>query len=170
MARRFRGESTHKVDAKGRVSIPAPFRRVLEEGDPDWTEGLNPNLVLVYGGKSRDYIEGYTMRSMDEVDEQIAQLPRGSRRRRALELMFSGQSLQLSVDETGRLVLSPKLREKFSISSEAIFVATGDTFQIWEPSAYDDYVAALEDWVEEEVDDVDPLTLLDDTSLDGAEG
>ena len=107
---------------------------------------------------------------MDEVDEQIAEMPRGSRRRRALEHMFSGQSLQLSVDETGRLVLSPKLREKFSISSEAIFVATGDTFQIWEPSAYDDYVAALEDWVEEEVDDVDPLTLLDDTSLDGAEG
>ncbi|MCK4861351.1 MAG: cell division/cell wall cluster transcriptional repressor MraZ, partial [Rhodobacteraceae bacterium] len=32
MARRFRGKSVHKVDAKGRVSIPASFRRVLEEG------------------------------------------------------------------------------------------------------------------------------------------
>lgn len=170
MARRFRGESTHKVDAKGRVSIPAPFRRVLEEGDPDWHEGLNPNMVLVYGGKSRDYIEGYTMKSMDDVDEQISKLARGSRRRRALELMFSGQSLQLSVDETGRLVLSPKLREKFGIKSEAIFVATGDTFQIWEPSAYDVYVETLEDWVEGEVDDIDPLTLLDERSLDVAEG
>ena len=30
MARRFRGESHHKVDTKGRVSIPASFRRVLE--------------------------------------------------------------------------------------------------------------------------------------------
>ncbi len=170
MARRFRGESTHKVDAKGRVSIPAPFRRVLEEGDPDWTEGLNPNMVLVYGGKSRNYIEGYTMKSMDDVDDLIAGLQRGSQRRRALELMFSGQSVQLSVDETGRLVLSPKLREKINIKSEAIFVATGDTFQIWEPSAYDDYVTSLEDWVEEEVDDVDPLTLLDTSTLDGAEG
>lgn len=170
MARRFRGESTHKVDAKGRVSIPAPFRRVLEEGDPDWHEGLNPNMVLVYGGKSRNYIEGYTMKSMDDVDDLIAGLQRGSQRRRALELMFSGQSVQLSVDETGRLVLSPKLREKINIKSEAIFVATGDTFQIWEPSAYDDYVTSLEDWVEEEVDDVDPLTLLDTSTLDGAEG
>lgn len=165
MARRFRGESIHKVDGKGRVSIPAPFRRVLEEGDPDWTNGLNPNMVLVYGGKSRDYIEGYTMESMDDVDEQISALPRGSRRRRALELMFSGQSLQVVVDETGRLVLSLKLRDKIGIKSEAIFVATGDTFQIWEPSAYEIYVETLEDWIDGEVEDIDPLTLLDDTSL-----
>ena len=47
--RRFRGEAENKVDSKGRVSIPAPFRRVLEEGDPDWSNGVNPNFVIVYG-------------------------------------------------------------------------------------------------------------------------
>ena len=49
MTRRFRGESIHKVDGKGRGSIPAAFRRVLEEFDPEWTLGLNPNLIIVYG-------------------------------------------------------------------------------------------------------------------------
>jgi len=44
--RRFRGEAENKVDNKGRVSIPAAFRRILEEGDPDWSSGLNPNLLL----------------------------------------------------------------------------------------------------------------------------
>ena len=68
MARRFRGESVHKVDSKGRVSVPAPFRRVLEEGDPDWTPGANPNLVLVYGRMGRNCLEGYSMKSMEEVE------------------------------------------------------------------------------------------------------
>ena len=47
MSRRFRGESIHKVDGKGRVSIPAAFRRVLEEHDPDYALGLNPNLIII---------------------------------------------------------------------------------------------------------------------------
>ena len=168
MARRFRGESSHKVDLKGRVSIPAAFRRVLEDGDPDWEKGENPNVVLVYGGKSRDFIEGYTMESMGEVDDKIAALPRGSKRRRALEHLFSGQSVQLQVDETGRLVLAKKLRDKIGIVDEAVFVASGDTFQIWEPAAYAAHSTSLEDWIEDEADeDFDPLTLLDDDTTGG---
>ncbi|MGB5868767.1 MAG: hypothetical protein WBH04_01090, partial [Albidovulum sp.] len=57
VARRFRGSDTYKVDAKGRVSIPAPFRRVIESSDPDWKEGLRPNIVIVYGGKHQDWLE-----------------------------------------------------------------------------------------------------------------
>ena len=106
------------------------------------------------------------MKSMEEVDDKIAALPRGSKQRRALEHMFSGQSVQLSVDETGRLVLSPKLRDKIGIQAEAIFVATGDTFQIWEPGAYEEHAAAIEDWMEEEADDFDPLILLDMASAE----
>ena len=161
MARRFRGESVHKVDAKGRVSIPAPFRRVLEENDPDWTEGLTPNVILVYGDNSRKFLEGYSVTAMDEVDEKIASLPRGSRNRRMLERMFSGQAVQMQVDDTGRLVLSPKLREKVGITSEAFFIASGDTFQIWEPQAYEAQAAKFEDFYEEFDEDFDPLTLLD---------
>ncbi len=101
------------------------------------------------------------MTAMDDVDERIARLPRGSKNRRMLERMFSGQAVQMQVDDTGRLVLSPKLREKIGITGEAFFIAAGDTFQIWEPAAYDAQATQFEDLIEEFSEDFDPLTLLD---------
>lgn len=161
MARVFRGEGLHKVDGKGRVSIPALFRRVLEAGDPDWTEGLNPNIVIVYGDHRRKYLECYTMDAIAEVDERIAKMPRGSTPRRMLEHMFNGQSHPTSVDETGRLVLPAKLRAKIGLEGEAYFIATGDTFQIWNPETFDaEQRTRTEAWLEEMPEDFDPLTLL----------
>ena len=161
MARVFRGEGLHKVDAKGRVSIPALFRRVFEAGDPDYTEGLNPNLVIVYGDHRRQYLECYTMEAIAEVDRKIAKMQRGSTPRRMLEKLFNGQSFPTSVDETGRLVLPAKLRQKIGIDKDAYFIATGDTFQIWTPETYDEVEAArTEAWLEDQPEDFDPLTLL----------
>ncbi|MEL6522422.1 MAG: division/cell wall cluster transcriptional repressor MraZ [Pseudomonadota bacterium] len=162
MAVRFRGESHHKVDSKGRVSIPALFRRVLESGDPDWTDGLNPNLVIVYGPARQTYLECYTIEAINEVDDKIAAMPRGSQPRRMLERMFNGQSFPTNVDDTGRLVLPQKLREKIGLKSEAFFIATGDTFQIWNPDTFEaEEAAKAEEWLETFPEDFDPLTLLD---------
>jgi hypothetical protein len=100
------------VDSKGRVSIPALFRRVLERSDPNYTEGLNPELVIVYGDHRRNYLECYTISAIEEVDAKIDALPRGSMERRMLQRLFHGQSFPTVVDDTGRLVLPAKLRRR----------------------------------------------------------
>lgn len=161
MARMFRGESVHKVDGKGRVSIPAGFRRVLEDTDPAWTPDTNPRLVVVYGDKRRNYLECFTMAAMAEVDEKISALPRGSKGRRQLEILFTAQAYETAVDETGRLVLSAKLREKIGVTDSAYFMATGDTFQILSPDTYEAKMDEQGEWLDDLDDDVDPLTLLD---------
>ncbi|MEM1268158.1 MAG: division/cell wall cluster transcriptional repressor MraZ [Pseudomonadota bacterium] len=161
MARRFRGEWVHKVDAKGRVSIPAPFRRALEAGDPDWRDGEQPGLVLVYGRRAKACLEGYSVRSMDEVDDMISDLPRYSREREALERMINTQSIQLQVDENGRIVLSSKLRARAGLDKEAVFAGMGDKFQIWDPEAYAADQAQVDDWLTHATDADDPFALLD---------
>lgn len=162
MSRRFRGESHHKVDAKGRVSIPASFRRVIEAADPNWTTGLAPELVIVYGDHRRSYLECYTMEAIEEVDAKIDALPRGSRERKMLQRMFHGQSFPTTIDETGRLVLPAKLRNKIDLDKEAFFIAAGDTFQIWKPETYEaEELASTEEWLDELPEDFDPLEYLD---------
>ena len=168
VSRRCRGESQHKVDTKGRVSIPASFRRVLEASDPNWREGDTPELVIVYGDHRRSYLECYTVEAINEVDEKIASLPRGGTERKILQRLFQGQSLPTSVDETGRLVLPQKLREKIGLDKEAFFIAAGDTFQIWKPETYEqEELAKTEEWLDELPDDFDPLIYLDKVSGEG---
>ena len=133
----FRGESRNKVDSKGRMSIPAKFRRVLEAGDPEWKSGENPNLVIVYGGKTREFLEGFTVEAMDDVVSRIMKMPRGCKKRLALITLYLTQSLEVSVEETGRLVLPKEQRDKIGLDSMAFFAGKGDTFEIWNPETYD---------------------------------
>ena len=159
MAVRFKGESLNKVDSKGRVSIPAAFRRVLQAGDPTSDDGKPAGIVIVYG-LPEAYLECYTLEAMEDVDDRIAKLPRGSAKRRALEKIFSGQAHQTLVDEGGRLVLPPKCRDKLGLDGNAYFVAAGDTFQIWNPDTYEANDSdALIDALPE---GAHPLTLLDE--------
>jgi MraZ protein len=135
---------------------------VLEAGDPNWKSGESPELVIVYGDHRRNYLECYTMEAIDEVDDKIDAMPRGSKERKMLQRLFHGQSFPTAVDETGRLVLPAKLRQKIDLDAEAFFIAAGDTFQIWKPETYDTVERAKEEeWLDELPDDFDPLVYLD---------
>lgn len=157
----FRGESRNKVDSKGRMSIPAKFRRVLEAGDPDWKSGANPNLVIVYGGKTRDYLECFTVEAMNDVVGRIMKMPRGSKKRLALSNLYLTLSIDASVDDTGRIVLPKEQRDKIGLADMAVFAGKGDTFEIWNPETYEATQAeALE--ADDDFDpDADPSIYLD---------
>ncbi|MGB7271439.1 MAG: division/cell wall cluster transcriptional repressor MraZ [Albidovulum sp.] len=161
MARRFRGSETFKVDAKGRVSIPAPFRRVIEASDPEWKEGLRPNIVIVYGDEGQDWLEVYTMRAIEEIDDQIEDMQRGSTERLWLEELMHGQSIETAIDDDGRLVLPQKLREKIGLSNEAFFISAGDYFKIWKPDTYKEKASSrTRKLAEQHPEDFDPRSLL----------
>jgi MraZ protein len=159
--RRFRGESVHKVDQKGRVSVPAPFRRVLEEGDPDWQPGQNPTLVLIYGMPGGDCLEGYSVEGANRLDEKVSRLPTFSKQRRALERLLNTQSVYAQVDENGRIVLPQKLREQFGLDAEALFAGMGEHFQVWAPEAYRADMAAIDSWRDGLGEGEDPFDMLD---------
>lgn len=134
------------------MSIPAKFRRVLEAGDPDWKNGDNPNLVIVYGGKTRDYLECFTVDAMSDVVARILKMGRGTKKRIALSKLYLTQSIEASVDDTGRLVLPKEQRAKIGLDAMAFFAGKGDTFEIWNPPVYE----ALQQEQLEADDDFDP--------------
>lgn len=157
----FRGEERHKVDAKGRVSIPADFRAVLRAGDPECGADQNPRLILTYGPHLKGYLECYTVEAAEEVDRRIQRMPRGSKQRKQLQYFFNGHSKTFVIDDTGRIVLTQKLKEKIGLEGDAYFIATGDTFQIWDAGAFDDSMGStFEEELAEMPEDFDVMSML----------
>jgi MraZ protein len=167
LGRSFRGESVHKVDSKGRVSIPASFRRVLEEGDSDFPAHPNPQFVIVYGVMQGECLEGYTMAGMEKLDARIAELPPYSPERDELELMFNTKSLHVTLDDTGRMVLPARLREMAGIGEDAIFAGMNEKFQIWDPKSYEARQRGMEARIAERSGNGGPLAFLGRTTQAG---
>ena len=162
MSEAFRGEFTQKVDGKARVSIPAHFRRVLEAGDPDSTR---KRIVIVYGDERRNFAECYTVAGAQRLEAMIRRLPLGSVNRRLLERNMITLSVTLDIDDDGRIVLPPKVREKAGLSAadagEAVFAGALDTFQIWNPATYEaEILRAASDELAALPADMDILSLL----------
>jgi MraZ protein len=123
----FTSSSVHKVDGKGRVSVPALFRRVLEQGETPGTVILIPNLF------GSGCIEGFTQEYIDRIARRISKLPPFTQKRRQLERAFLANAIPMQLDETGRIVLSAQLKKAAGIGDTAKFVGMGESFQIWAP-------------------------------------
>lgn len=117
---------TNKVDAKGRVSLPAAFRNVVKDaGD---------NAVVLFPSFTDMALEGCTLAQMEIFGEIIDQLPPFSEERDALAASILGNSHHLSFDNEGRIKLPEELTQHAGIDGEAMFIGLGRKFQIWSPA------------------------------------
>ncbi len=163
MAEAFRGEFYQKVDSKARVSIPASYRRILEADDREFFDANGrARVYMVYGGKSRNFVECYSKAGADRLAEQIEAMEIGSKARERAERDLISRSAMIEVEPDGRLVLPPKVREKMGFlgddlsgGGEAAFAGTTNRFKLYRREVYD---AEMED--DDEDDDVDPLALV----------
>jgi MraZ protein len=160
MAEAFRGEFYQKVDGKARVSIPAAFRAVLNADDPQKTEKGLTRLVMVYGGKARNFVECYSKRGADELAAAIEAMDMGSPERVRAERDLISRSVMVDIDTDGRIVLPPRVREKMGFAgempteAEAAFAGFTNRFRLYRREVYEAELA------EDDADDTDPLTLV----------
>ena len=138
--------------------MPAPYRRVLSEGDPDGASEGGFQFVLVYSDRGKNCLEGYTIEGMDSIEERIDEMDEFSEEREYLENWLSGQSAYIPVEASGRCVLPEHIRKKIELSAgEIVFLGLGSRFQIW---AKDDYEAYKNGLSEKFKGDKNPLSML----------
>lgn len=147
---KFIGTTEAKVDSKGRVFLPAMFRRVLasslenngEEGVKDKTgsaevknsSGGEMSLIM-----RKDLFEDclvlYTEQTWEQrMNELTSRLSVWSRHDQALKRRFSADAEWLTLDNNGRMLLPKRYLKMAGIESEVTFIGMDDTIEIWASS------------------------------------
>ena len=130
----FLGSSTNTIDAKGRVSVPAPFRDVVDE-----------DAVYVWPSVHGGFLEGGGKALMQaiqsEIFERVAEGSLSPEAAEAQQMAVLGAARRLPYDKTGRMVLPEDMRNHADLGINATFVGLGNRFEIWEPGAHDDRMA-----------------------------
>ncbi len=128
---RFVSTYTNKIDAKGRVSIPAPFRSVLEQ------DGYAGGIYC-YPSLDAAALDGGGERLAQKIDGLLQGLPDYSEERDELSVALYGDVHVLSIDGDGRIILPQGLRAHANLDAQVTFVGLGDKFQMWHPETFQD--------------------------------
>jgi MraZ protein len=126
----FLSTYTNKIDKKGRVSVPAPFRSELERNQSSsFIIFPNPEQPCI-DAWDRDRIARYA-RDRDGFDPDSAEYATVS------HVLLT--SRQLAFDSEGRVNLPDDMIDAIGIGGEVIFAGLGETFQIWSAAEFEKY-------------------------------
>jgi len=125
---RFLSNATNRIDAKGRVSVPAAFRSVLAQRDIRDLYCFQDFVFPAINVGGPDLLERY--------ERQISAEDPFSPLANEMSLLVHGGGVFMKLDAEGRLMVTDFIREFTGIDSEVAFVGRADHFQLWRPQAF----------------------------------
>ena len=121
----FQGASSLSLDGKGRLSIPTRHRDVL---------AVNAASQLTITRHPHGCLMMFPRPEWEQFRARIAALPMDAQ---WWKRIFLGNAMDVEMDGTSRVLLSPELRHAATIEKEVILLGMGNHFEIWDKSTYE---------------------------------
>jgi MraZ protein len=125
----FLGRHHNRLDAKGRVSIPAPFRAALK------SEGGTSAALVLRPSHKHPCIEGWPPDEFQALATPLQRLSLFSDEHDDLATALYADAFPVETDREGRIVLPDTLITYAGLTDSVVFMGLGRIFQIWEPAA-----------------------------------
>lgn len=124
----YLGTFTNRIDDKGRVSVPAPFRTSLAQE--------NMQSVIVFPSLHGPYLECADRAYWQVLQGRIGAMDPLSKERQAFGRVIAANAQEIPFDANGRIVLPENLRQYAEVVGEACFAGVGDKFEIWQSERF----------------------------------
>ncbi|MEO5660833.1 MAG: division/cell wall cluster transcriptional repressor MraZ [Polaromonas sp.] len=120
----FQGASFLALDAKGRLSVPARHREVLGASHSgQFTITKHPHGCLMI----------FPQNEWQKFRERITELPMSAQ---WWKRIFLGNAMDVELDATGRILVSPELRKTAGICKDSVLLGMGNYFELWDAVTY----------------------------------
>ncbi len=120
----FQGASFIALDTKGRLSVPTRHRDVLNAtASGQLTMTKHPHGCLMI----------FPRNEWEKFRDRIASLPMQAHWSKRL---FLGNAMDVEMDATGRVLVSPELRATTGISKDTVLLGMGSYFELWDAATY----------------------------------
>jgi MraZ protein len=142
----FLGEHEVPVDAKGRVFIPAEFRKKLPPEAED-------TFVVLRGLDG--CLTAYPQHVWAEIAKKMMRLPPTEQKSRIFVRSMLSQAAEVKLDRQGRVLMPRKLLDRVGIKDAMIIIGALDKLEIWEPGVWSRYIEEAEPVLEEVAESLD---------------
>jgi MraZ protein len=121
----FLGSYQHQIDDKGRLSLPASFRR----------DGGEEPLVLVH--VHADSLTLFPRPVWAEMEERLRDMLRRNRNARPYVLRVTANAVEVVPDKQGRILVPQRMQEAAGIAGPTLIVGAIDRIELWSPERFD---------------------------------
>ena len=122
----FHGAAVITLDAKGRIAIPTRHREALLEGAKALVLTAHPDGCALI----------YPMGAWQAVRERVQGFPSFHPQASWWKRLLLGFEEHVAPDNSGRVLLSPALRQHAKLEREAMLVGQGRYFELWDSGVW----------------------------------
>lgn len=121
----YLGSYLNQVDEKGRITLPAAFRKGAEAGCSFVLIQAHPDALTLYPSEN-----------WGEVQQRMRDLALRHPNKRHALLSLTANAQEVTPDKQGRILIAERLRQQVGISGEARLIGALDKIEIWDPARF----------------------------------
>ncbi|MDY1037029.1 division/cell wall cluster transcriptional repressor MraZ [Enterobacteriaceae bacterium RIT714] len=124
----FRGAALVNLDSKGRLSVPTRYRDQLIEsasGQMVCTIDINHACLLLY-----------TLPEWEIIEQKLSRLSSMNPQERRVQRLLLGHASECQMDNAGRILIAPVLRQHAGLTKEVMLVGQFNKFELWDETTW----------------------------------
>lgn len=135
----FRGINAILLDAKGRMAMPSRYRSLLQQN--------GENQVVATIDTESPCLLLYPLNEWEIIEKKLQALPSFNKTARRIQRLLIGHATELELDNNGRVLLPPLLRDYARLDKKVMLIGQGKKFELWDEQQW---AAGRETWLSEE--------------------